>query len=81
MHRDENSSTGTEEDDREIQHRKQTDACIAVEDKGCGKNALCYCVGCSNVEQKIIVSYCRPSTGRFCFAKHMKGDHAALAAY
>ena len=40
--------------------------------KGCGKNASCYCVGCSNVEQKIIVPYCGPSTGRLCFAKHMQ---------
>ena len=25
-------------------------------DKGCGKNASCYCVGCSNVKQKIIAA-------------------------
>ena len=31
--------------------------------KECGKNASCYCVGCSNVEQKIIVPYCGLSTG------------------
>ena len=37
MHRDENSSTGIEEDDEEIQHRKQTDACIAVETKDVAK--------------------------------------------
>ena len=46
MHRDENSSTGIEEDDDgEIQHRKQTDACIAVEIKDVAKSASCYCVG------------------------------------
>ena len=38
MHKDENSSTGIEEDDDgEIQHRKQTDACIAVETKDVAK--------------------------------------------
>ncbi|KAL5515410.1 hypothetical protein EMCRGX_G000570 [Ephydatia muelleri] len=56
----------------EIQHRKKTDACITVETKDVAKNALCYCVGCSNDEQKIIVPYCGPCISRFCFAKHMK---------
>ena len=60
-----------EEDDWENQHRKQTWACVTVETKDVAKRImlLCWMFQCS---QNSIVPYCRPSSGRLCFAKYMK---------
>ena len=50
MHRDENSSTGIEENDWEIQPRKQIDPCAAVETKDVAETrqatVLCWMFQC-----------------------------------